>query len=256
MREAAAMTWKPVSAPQRTVRGVPAPVRRHPGRHPHVLRPAAPEPVLRRRRLRRHDAVHERAALAVRTEPPVPRVRRHHQEPEQHRQADLRLDAVRGEQALGEGRHHQRQLHVGAAVDRDRRLRGRGLGSPERGALLLAPQASHRRVRRVGTALVPRRAQPRRVSPRRLVDGAGAGLPERPAVGHARQRRTGAGRRTSKTSRCQGKKDGQFIYGVEAVHRPAQRDDRQLRSAVGLDGVRLHGALLPDPRRTSSAARR
>ena len=59
------------------------------------------------------------------------------------------------------------------------------------------------------------RAQHRRVSPRRLVGGADAGLPVRPAVGHARQRRSGAGSRSRRRSRCEGKKEGQFIYGVK-----------------------------------------
>ncbi len=191
-----------------------------------LLRRAAPEPVLRRRRLRGHDPVHEPDALAVRTESPVPRVHRHHPEPEQHRQADLRLDAVRGEQALGEGHHHQRQLHLGAAVDRDRRLRGRGLGSPERGALLLAAQAPHHRVWRVGAALVPEREEHRRVPPRRLVDGAGAHLPGRPAVGHARQRRSGAGHQPRR--RRAARQEGRTVHlWREAVHRPAQRDDGQ-----------------------------
>ena len=76
------------------------------------------------------------------------------------------------------------------------------------GALLLAPQAPHHRVRRVGAALVPRRAQHRGVSPRRLVDRADARLPVRPAVGHARQRRSGAGRQTSTRSRCQARRTG------------------------------------------------
>ena len=40
-----------------------------------LLRPAAPEPVLRRRRLRGHDPVHEPDALALRAEPAVPGVR-------------------------------------------------------------------------------------------------------------------------------------------------------------------------------------
>ena len=122
-----------------------------------------PNPFFGVRGLRGHDAVHEPDALALRAEPAVPRVRRHHQEPEQPGQADLRLGAVRREQALGEGRHHQRQLHVCAAVDRGRRLRGRGVGAPERGALLLAAQAPRHRVGRVGAAVVPRRAQPHRV---------------------------------------------------------------------------------------------
>ncbi len=193
---------------QRTVGGVPGAVRRDPGRQPYVVRPDASEPVPRRRWLRGHDPVHERYALAVRTEPPVPGVCWHHQEPEQHRQADLRLGAVRGEQAHGEGRDHQRQLYVCGEVERGRRLRRRGLGTAERYRVFLAPPTSHHRVRRVGVALVPERAQYRGIPPWRLVDLAGVRLPVRPAVGHARQRRSGGGRQTATRSRWQARRKG------------------------------------------------
>ena len=200
---------------QRAVGGVPAAVRRHAGRQPRVLRPADPEPVLRRRRVRGHDALYEPDALALRAEPAVPGVRRLQPEPAQYRQADLRLGAVRGEQALHEGRHHQRQLHVCAAMERGRRLRGCGVGAPERSALLLAPPAPHHRVGVVGTALVPRRAQLARLPPRRLVDCAADGLPV--AAGRGTCPATSIWRRasTSRTSRCRARRTGQFIYGVK-----------------------------------------
>ena len=68
------------------------------------------------------------------------------------------------------------------------------------GLLNEAPYFSHRpaslhRVRCVGTAVVPQRAQHRGLPPWRLVDCAGGDLPVRPAVGHARERRPGAGHR-------------------------------------------------------------
>ena len=53
------------------------------------------------------------------------------------------------------------------------------------------------------------------LSPWRVVACAGGGLPVRPAVGHARQSRPGAGHRPRKTIALDGKKDGQFIYGVK-----------------------------------------
>ena len=53
-----------------------------------------------------------------------------------------------------------------------------------------------------------------------------------------------------------GKKDGQFIYGVKPCIGQRQRDHGPVRPAVGLDRVRLHRAVLPDPRKRSSAARR
>ncbi len=232
---------------QRTVGRLPGPVRRHPGRQPQLLRSAAAESVLRGRRIRGHEALHEPDAVAFRAQPPVPGVHRHHPQPAQHRQADLRLGAVRREQALGEGGHHQRQLHVGAALDRGRRLRGRGLGPAERGAVLLAAQAPHHRLRRVGTALVPQRAQHRRISPRRLVDGADAGLPVRPAVGHARERRSGAGRQPRRDRAAQARRMGSSSTASSRASASVSETAR-IRSAVGLDGVRLHRALLPHPR--------
>ena len=45
----------------------------------------------------------------------------------------------------------------------------------------------------------------------------------------------------------EGKKDGQFIYGVKPCIGQRQRE-RHLQSAGGLDGLRLHRALLPDSR--------
>ena len=62
---------------QRAVGGVPGAVRRHPGRQP--LRSATtccPNPFFGVQGLRRHDPVHEPDAVAVRTESPVPGVRR------------------------------------------------------------------------------------------------------------------------------------------------------------------------------------
>ena len=80
--------------------------------------------------------------------------------------------------------------------------------APERGALLLAAQAPRHRVWRVGTALVPQRAQHRRVSPRRLVDFADARLPD--AAGRGTCPATSTWRRASasRTSRCQARRRG------------------------------------------------
>ena len=143
------------------------------------------------------------------------------QEPEQHRQADLRLGAVRGEQALGEGRHHQRQLHLGAAVDgRSAATIGsarlcRRVSLLERRPVLLAPQAPRHRVWRVGTALVPQRAQHRRAISsaagrlRRCSSTRPASRGTCPAT--SIWRRASA----STTIALPGKKEGQFIYGVK-----------------------------------------
>ena len=79
--------------------------------------------------------------------------------------------------------------------------------------------------------------------------------PVRPAVGHARQRRPGAGRRSQ--GHRAARQEGRAVHlRRQAVHRPAQRDDGSYDAAVGLDGVRLHGAVLPDSRERSSAAPR
>ncbi len=201
------------------------------------------------------NAVHGPDALTVRTESPVPRVFRHHPEPEQHRQADLRLGAVRREQALGEGRDHQRQLYVCAEVDGDRRLRRCGLGTAERYRVFLAPPTSRHGVRRVGAAVVPRREEHRWLPARRLVDRAGARLPVRPAVGHARQRRSGAGRQPRR-HRAVGQEGRAVHLRRQAVHRRVQREHAPIRSGVGLDRVRVHRAVLPDSPERSSAAPR
>ena len=201
-------------------------MRRHAWRHPQLLRRPAAQSVLSGAGVRGHGAIQQPDALALRVEPPVPAVHRHHPEPEQHRRADLRLSTVRAEQAVRQGCHRQRQLHLRAAVDRDWRLRGRGVGAPERGSVLLAAQAPRHRVRRLGTALVSRRAQHRGVSPWRLVDRADAGLPVRSAVGHARQRRSGAGRqplrhRATRPTRKGSSSTGSSRASASGTPRPA-----------------------------------
>ena len=45
-----------------------------------------------------------------------------------------------------------------------------------------------------------------------------------------------------------GKKDGQFIYGVKPCIGQRNATTGQLHAAVGVDRVRLHGAVLPGPR--------
>ena len=77
-----------------------------------------PNPFFRCRRLREHDPVHEHDALGLRAGAAVPGVHRLQPEPAEPREDVVRLGAVRVEQALGQGRHHQHQLHVGAALDR------------------------------------------------------------------------------------------------------------------------------------------
>src|SRR5947209_11389242 len=69
----------------------------------------------------------------------------------------------------------------------------------------------------------------------------------RTALGHARECRPGTGSR-SRSSRA-GRQGGRAVHvRREAVHRPAKRDDGAIRSAVRVDGVRLHATVLPDPR--------
>ncbi len=240
---------------QRAVGRLPAAVRRHAGRQPYPLRPAGPEPVLRRRRLRGHEPVHGPDDFPVRAESPVPRVCRHHPEPEQRRRADLRLVPVRGQQALGEGRDHQRQLHVCAALERGRWLRGCGFGTAERYRLFLASPTSLHGVRCVGTAVVPRRAQHSRLPPWRVVDCAGGGLSVRPAVGHARQRRPGAGHRPQDDGA--GRQEGRAVHlRRQAVHRRVQHGHGPVRSGVGVHRLWVHRAVLPDSPNVTSAARR
>ncbi len=124
---------------------------------------------------------------------------------------------------------------------------GCGVGAPQRGSLLLAAQAPHHRVWRMGAAVVPRSEKHRGLPPRRLVDRADARLPVRPALGYARQRRSGAGRQPRR-HRAGGQEGRAVHLRRQAVHRPAQRDNRHLQSVSRFDGVRLHRALLPDPR--------
>ncbi len=194
-----------------------------------------PNPFFGVHRIRGHDTLHEPDALALRAGAAVPRVRRLQPEPAEPGHDAVRLDAVRGEQAVGEGRDHQRQLHVGAAVDRRRAPTPRPASatptstrsrSCEHRSLLLAPRTPHHRVGRVGAAVVPRPEEHRWLPARRLVDRASLRLPVRPAVGHARQRRSGAGHRSRRTSRSPGDKDGPVHLRREAVHRPAQRERR------------------------------
>ena len=242
---------------QRAVGGVPGAVRRHAGRQPHRSATSwSPNPFFGVAGLRGHDAVHEPDALAVRAEPAVPGVHRHHPEPEQHRQADLRLGAVRRQQALGEGRHHQRQLHVGAAVDRDRR-----------------EHYDRHRQRYVDEVSLLRTTGPYFSQRKHRVTASGVWeLPwfRNQRASPATCSAAGRSRRCSSSSRGQpwdmpgnvdlapgvdlkdialAGREGRAVHlRRQAVRRPAQRDDGQLRSAVGLDGVRLHRAVLPDPR--------
>ena len=226
------------------------------GRQPELLRRAVAEPVLRCGGLRGHDAVHQPDAVPLRIEPAVPGVQRlqpryNYQllqpKPEQHRQADLRLSPVRVEQAVRQGPHRERQLHLRAALDRDRRLRGRGLRSPERGTVLLAAQAPRHGVRRVGSALAPESEKHRRVCARRLDGVTVAGFPVRPAVGHARQRRPCAGRRPE-ADRAR-RQEGRTVHlRGEAVRRPAERHDRTVHACWR--SLPRTGA----PSRTSSSA--
>ena len=85
-----------------------------------LLRPAAAEPVLQRPRVRGHDPVHEPDALAFELSRPFPAFTGFNMN--QQNNGKMKYDSLQlvGQQALGERRHHQRQLHLGAALDRGR----------------------------------------------------------------------------------------------------------------------------------------
>ena len=201
----------------------------------------AAESVLQRAGLRRDDAVHQPDVVALRVEPAVSGVRQHPDDRAQRRQDDLRLTAVHREQALGQRHHAQHQLHLGAALDRRRRqyrhrhrqrVRGRCQPAEERRPLLLAAQASRDGVRRVGAALVARPEERARLPARRLVDRADVRLPDRPAVGHAGQRRHRA--RRGSEGHCAQRQEGRAVHlRRQAVRGQLQHHDRQVRPAVG-----------------------
>ena len=193
---------------QRAVGRVPASVRPDARRQPGVLRPAAAQPVLPGTRVRGHDAVHQPDALTLRAVAAVPGVLRlragiggpavgqlHEHDRAQRRQHDLRLGAVRRQQALHQGHHRQRDLHLRPALERERHrqrrpgLHRRRVDDPRRWSLLLAPQAPHHRLGRVGDAVAARPHRLGRPARRRLVDRADVHLPVRAALGHPGQRR-------------------------------------------------------------------
>ena len=118
MREAAAMTWKPASAPttnrrRRSRRSATSTL----GGSRSFCDQLLPNPFFGVAGFEGTTRFTNATLSRFELNRPFPAFGGITQEPEQHRQAGLRLGAVRGEQALGEGRHHQRQLHLCAAVD-------------------------------------------------------------------------------------------------------------------------------------------
>ncbi len=93
--------------------------------------------------------------------------------------------------------------------------------------VLLAPPAPLHGVRRVGTAVVPRQAQRAGLPARRLVDRAGGRLPERPAVGHARQRRPGAGHRPQGDGAGRARRKGSSSTASSRASASVQREHRR-----------------------------
>ena len=111
------------------------------------------------------------------------------------------------------------------------------------GPYLRAPRASHHGVGRLGAA-VARSPRSDRVPARRLVDRADVRVSVGAALGHAGQRRAA---RDPSAIALSPKKDGQFIYGVQALRRPAAVERLDPFARRG-GRVRLHRAAVPRAR--------
>ncbi len=129
-----------------------------------------------------------------------------------------------GQQALVEGPHRQRQLHLGAALDRGGHQQRRASALLRRHGLPCCMNED--RTSRSASTASRRRAcgscRGTAISASLPATCSAAGrsapfvrLPVGTALGHARQRRSGAGTSTSSKVALPGKKDGQFIYGVK-----------------------------------------
>src|SRR4051812_27643049 len=155
---------------------------------------------------------------------------------------------------MGQGADDEHELHLGAALDgrgrqhhhqHRKRVRGRRQHAEERRPVFLAPQAPRHGVGCVGTAVVSRSKERAGIRARRLVDRPDVRVPERPAVGHAKQRRSRPGRR-SQRHRAR-RQEGRTVHlRREAVRGQLQHHHRPVRPPVVLDRLWLHAAVLPD----------
>ena len=218
-----------------------------------------PNPFFGVARLRGHDPVHEPDALALRAGAAVPGV--HRLQPRTSRTSGkMRYDSMqfvankrwaKGVTINASYTWVPRWTEDGAntTTRHQRRLRRRGLAA----ARTTAPYFSQRKHRLTASGVweLPWYRNERSLAGYLL--GGWSIAPafvfqSRPALGYARQRRSGAGRRSRRRSRCPGKKDGQFIYGVKPCvgQRNATTGNYALLSVSTAYGCTR--ALLPDPR--------